>query len=184
MKMKQLTTTAVLALLTLVIHGQSIDSTKLALERENLSDLYYSIREARTKDLPPSIQEDSLCQNMLTFMTSDWSKNPRTRLTPDLYFDPRDSSFVRTIYAGDWISNGTEWGLYKYHFIIETRIGLDELRKPTRCLDVEDQDEMRTWWQSYMDSYNDPKYHRKHWASAYSFIPPPPPPPVLSEWLN
>jgi len=35
--------------------------------------------------------------------------------------------------------------------------------------------DLKKWWQSLMDSYNKPKFQRKKWADEYKLVPPPPP---------
>lgn len=107
-------------------------------------------------------------------------------MTPSIYYSPNDKAFVFTISAGKFINNGTDWGLFDYLFVIELRInskvGEDVVTK--RTIFVDDEIKLKSWWISFMQSYNNKECLRDEWADKFGLVPPPPPPPKRISWLK
>ena len=103
----------------------------------------------------------------------------------DIYYNFRIKNFVFTIYSGEYVENGTDWGLFNYDFILTLFI-----KQNNTTFEIDDAntifeglDEKRDWWQYLMLTYHNEGFLRKEWAEKYGLVPPPPPPPQSTDWL-
>lgn len=173
-------TLLILLLAPSTFFGQSTDKESILKCFANGFDVLENIREKKTFELD-SIFEAATLKHLTELI----EKNDE-RIYKDIYYDYRIDRYVFTVYTGQSIDNGTDWGLFTYDFVLtlfyKNQDGEITLVKTRTIFD--DKQEKMAWWQSFMLSYNDSKFLRKHWADEYGLVPPPPPAPETSEWFE
>ncbi len=110
------------------------------------------------------------------------------KISKDIMYNRETGHFEFLVFGGNYLPSDDEWGLFDYHFVVQIEIDLklkerkDQILK-TSIIKGTDMDDLKKWWQSYMDSYKDPKFAKKEIADKYGLIPPPPPPPETEDWF-
>lgn len=172
--------TILLSTVTLIVTGQSID--KLTIQECYARGLHIFDKVKRKDTTGLTTLYDTVTLKRL-FQLLD---KKESRIFPDIYYDYRIDDFVFTIYSGQSIDNGTDWGLYSYDFILTLYFHRqNENFKIVKTITIfDDRQKKKIWWQSLMDSYRERKFLRKDWADKFGLVPPPPPPPETTEWFK
>ncbi|MFD2725097.1 hypothetical protein [Hyunsoonleella rubra] len=126
-------------------------------------------------------------ESLLASIKGRKSKNSSYGISSDIYYDPDSKKYIFTIYSSRWIKTESDWGLNDYRFVIELMIEYVESNNEATIHHrriLNQNSNLKRWWQSFIDSYNNSKFQRKKWADEYGLVPPPPPPPQTTEWFK
>ncbi|MBU2920048.1 hypothetical protein KO504_01720 [Winogradskyella psychrotolerans] len=145
------------------------------------------IEQNKFSELKSDFGQTAKLNTLISLIQSEKAKSGEYKLSSDIYFNPDINKYVYTIYSSKWIKTESDWGLNDYLYIVELIIehnnSNNELRVTQRSI-LDQNSDLKKWWQSLMDSYNKPKFQRKKWADEYKLVPPPPPPPQTTEWFK
>ena len=136
------------------------------------------IQQQDENALQREFKQDKNLPTLLTALKSEKAKSGEYEIHWDVYYHADRKHCVFFIYAAKHIETESDWGLNDYLYIIE----IDIQNKPSPNAPeiiqkriVSSDTSRKKWWQSLMNSYNDPRYLREKWFKI-SKIPPPPPP--------
>lgn len=145
------------------------------------------IDQNKLSELKSEFGQTDKTNTLISLIKNEKSKNGQYKLSSDIYFNPDLNKYVFTIYSSKWIKTESEWGLSDYLYIIELLIEHNDSTNKSSIIKrriLDQSSDLKKWWQSFMDSYNMPKFQRKKWSDEYKLVPPPPPPPQTTEWFK
>lgn len=145
------------------------------------------IEKNKLAELKSEFEQTENINSLISLIKSNNLKELEYELHSDIYFNPDLKKYVFTIYCSKWIKTNSDWGLNDYLFIIELLIhhnkSMNQFQITSRKI-LDQNSDLKKWWQSLMDTYKKPKFQRNKWAEMYDLVPPPPPPPQTTEWFK